>query len=619
MRRFWVLLCFLLVGGWAAASESPVHIAYPDEDGQRIEADSTFVFGAAPPGAAVFVNGIQAKTHDGLGAYLAVIPMNVGENQITVTAHWDGQVAEATRTVYFPGVWTTTDGSDGPRVEVEYMRPQGDTAWMVGDEVRVFLKGTAGADVSFSITGVQEHIPMLELTEYPSYFWGQGRFGDGTDATELLAVEGIYVGSYVIQPGDVAAYERVLFHFSQDGEAFDVPAMGRLSILDGAQPRVVEVTAEQAPLYASTGSEFHGRVWTWLGPGYPVAPVTWQPRGVRMQWIGQDGDYYRVRLSQGVELWAPRSDLRLLPSGTPLPQAQFSTVRTRDGERSSTVRFHLNQKVPVEVQYSAEPHQIQLLLHSVQWHQDSIFEDYKTAWLQGVHVRQVTQDQAAVTISLAGNRLDGYSLEYDGTDLVIALRQPPVVTAEEPLAGRTVVVDPGHGGPRDRGGTGPTGIHEKDVVLPIALQLAARLEDAGADVLLTRQQDTAVSLSDRRQLAEDVQADLLVSIHANAFPDGIDSTIHHGHSTIYTHPFHRPAAVALQDAMLRHVGFANYGIQMRGNLGVLRSAAVPSVLVEMGFMMYPEELAFMLSDDGQAALAEALLHGIADYFRALAP
>ncbi len=619
MNRFWMLFLFLMVTSWsgAAYADQPVHVAYPDEDGQRVEADSTFVFGAAPPGAEVLVNGIKAITEAEFGAYLAFIPLEVGENKITVEARWNGQTAQAMRTVYYPGVWTTTDSSDGPRIDPSWMIPQGDTAWVVGDEVRVLLKGTTGASVSFSIEGVCERIPMVELAEYPSYFWGAGRFGDGTDATRLLDVEGVYVGSYVIQPGDMARNERLVFHVSQDDEVFDVPAMGRLSILEPAQPRVLEVTSDQAPLYASTGMEFHGRVWTWLGSGYPVSPVAWQPEGTRMQWIGQEGEYYRVRLSGDTEFWARRSDVRLLPTGTPLPRAQFSTVRIRDGERSSSVRMHLNQRIPVQVVYRARPHQVKLVLHNVQWHQDSIFFDHQTAWIEGASVQQVTGSQAEVIIDLAGDRLDGYELYFDGSDLVIELRQPPQVWAGSPLEGRVIVVDPGHGGSRDRGGTGPTGIHEKDVVLPIALLLADGLREAGAEVILTRATDTAVGLADRRQLAEDAQADLLISVHANAFPDGIDSTVHHGHSTIYTHPFHEPAAKALQNAMLRHVGFPNYGIQMRGNLAILRSPMVPSVLVEIGFMMHPYELAFMLRPDGQKSLAEALYFGIVDYFEAL--
>lgn len=93
------------------------------------------------------------------------------------------------------------------------------------------------------------------------------------------------------------------------------------------------------------------------------------------------------------------------------------------------------------------------------------------------------------------------------TPLKMAARQTPV---------RLVVVDPGHGG-SETGAAGPGGLWEKDLTLKLARQLQAELRrDPGLRAVLTRQDDSQVDLLKRAKLANDLQADLFISIHANA-------------------------------------------------------------------------------------------------------
>ncbi len=80
---------------------------------------------------------------------------------------------------------------------------------------------------------------------------------------------------------------------------------------------------------------------------------------------------------------------------------------------------------------------------------------------------------------------------------------------------RRIVIDPGHGG-KDVGASGPTGTHEKDVALAIAKLAAEQLEASGVDVLLTRSDDSFISLEERTAIANKANADLFVSIHLNA-------------------------------------------------------------------------------------------------------
>lgn len=107
-----------------------------------------------------------------------------------------------------------------------------------------------------------------------------------------------------------------------------------------------------------------------------------------------------------------------------------------------------------------------------------------------------------------------------------ALAEPPDVGV--PAADRfdLVVLDAGHGG-HDEGATGPSGLHEKDLVLDVTKRLAEHLRERGLEVVLTRTGDRFLSLEERTAVANDARADLFLSIHANASqsrrPSGVET------------------------------------------------------------------------------------------------
>lgn len=97
-----------------------------------------------------------------------------------------------------------------------------------------------------------------------------------------------------------------------------------------------------------------------------------------------------------------------------------------------------------------------------------------------------------------------------------AREKPQPLPPPKPGKVRRIVVDPGHGG-HDPGASGANGVHEKDVVLAMGLKLAERLrKDLGLDVVMTRSTDVFIPLEERTAIANKVNADLFVSIHANA-------------------------------------------------------------------------------------------------------
>lgn len=200
-------------------------------------------------------------------------------------------------------------------------------------------------------------------------------------------------------------------------------------------------------------------------------------------------------------------------------------------------------------------------------------------------------------------------------------RRGEVAAVSWAVAGRTIAVDPGHGGV-DPGAVGPGGTLEKDVTLAISLRLRRILEQAGAVVVMTRETDTDLStpgkslgarkredLDRRLALVREKGADVYLGIQANAF-----GTRWTGAQTFY-YPRgeeSRRLAEEVQAELRRILG----NTQRRAkalDIYVLRNLNIPAVIVEVGFLSNAEEER-LLNDPGyQEKVALAIFSGLVRY------
>jgi N-acetylmuramoyl-L-alanine amidase len=194
---------------------------------------------------------------------------------------------------------------------------------------------------------------------------------------------------------------------------------------------------------------------------------------------------------------------------------------------------------------------------------------------------------------------------------------PPPVTNNPPTSlprardGRIlVIVDPGHGG-KDPGAIGLGGLREKDIILPIAQQVASILEQQGVKAVLTRNSDYFVDLAPRVSMAERMDADVFVSIHANSI--NLSRTDVSGLETYYYSSGQR-LAQTIHNSILQSVNVKDRGVR-RARFFVLRKSSMPSVLVEVGFVTGREDAA-KLSDPGyRSQMAQAIARGILLYIQ----
>ncbi len=218
-----------------------------------------------------------------------------------------------------------------------------------------------------------------------------------------------------------------------------------------------------------------------------------------------------------------------------------------------------------------------------------------------------------------------------------------------------IVIDAGHGG-HDTGTIGPTGLMEKDLVLDVSLRLGRLLESRlGADVIYTRDDDTFVPLETRTAIANEKQADLFISIHANSSPDsdarGVETyylnftsdpdalevaarenavsqkSIHELQDLVKKITLKekieesRELASDVQQSLYSGLSYKNPGLHNRGvkkaPFVVLIGANMPSILAEISFVSNPTDDKLLETPEYRQKIAESLYRGIAKYVSGL--
>lgn len=182
----------------------------------------------------------------------------------------------------------------------------------------------------------------------------------------------------------------------------------------------------------------------------------------------------------------------------------------------------------------------------------------------------------------------------------------PKPPADRRLVGRSIVIDPGHGG-RDPGALSPIGLCEKRVNLAVATELAWLLKQRGADVAMTRTADRFVELDDRAAIANRVRPDLFVSIHA----DSAANPLARGFSVYVARcaSWKSKAAAKKVVCALESTGLSNRGVR-RANFRVLVATACPAVLVEMGYLSNWCEARLLADAAFDRRIARALADGV---------
>lgn len=183
-----------------------------------------------------------------------------------------------------------------------------------------------------------------------------------------------------------------------------------------------------------------------------------------------------------------------------------------------------------------------------------------------------------------------------------------------PNVKHVIAIDAGHGD-HDPGAVG-NGIKEKDVNLAIALKVEKLLDKKGIQVVMTRTDDTYLTLQERVDVAVNKKADAFVSIHANSNTNSSANGTETYFSTAALSPraeSSKQLATFIQNRLYKALGTTNRGVK-EGKFHVIYKNPLPSALVELGFISNASDAKKLASDDYRNRAAEAIASGIEDYY-----
>lgn len=344
-----------------------------------------------------------------------------------------------------------------------------------------------------------------------------------------------------------------------------------------------------------------------IGRPTPSGTYKWfLPEGARLTVVGEAGEQVEVRLDSTTTAWFPAETITL--AGPPAAGPVVLGVPTFEpADEWVDVRIPANG-APFLVEVRGDT--VAVILYGTSAGTSTTISN-PDPLISAARLDEAGSGSTVLLLELARSPW-GYKAFYtEYGDLVFRLRRPPQLDPNNVLSGLRIAVDAGH---PPGGATGPTGLAEAEANLAISLRLAEQLRARGAEVLLTRPDAEPVGLEERVNAATAWNADLLVSVHNNAFAEGVNPFTNSGTSVYYFHPFAADLARSLDREIVEVTGIADLGAKW-SNLALARPTWMPSVLTESLFMLIPRQEAALKNPTFLDRLAAAHLRGIENALR----
>lgn len=299
--------------------------------------------------------------------------------------------------------------------------------------------------------------------------------------------------------------------------------------------------------------------------------------------IGEYGDFYKVQLARDDFAWISKIATKISKE-TNFDMAVLENIDHCVTDTQEIFRFKLSKRVPYIL--TEEKTGFNLTLYNMN----------DEAYHFGKYEFSIPMEQKKF----------GYESYY--TDNVLVVKLNKFIPNVKKI---TITIDAGHGG-AEFGAIGCLGNKEKDFNLDIAKRLKNVLSDAGANVIMTRDTDVNVSLSDRVKIANDNNSQIFISIHANALPDSLLDKDISGTEVYYFYNQSKNLAEKIQNSLVQKLGTKNGGVKQQ-SFAVVRNTNALSILVETGYMINPEENSKLMSEDFKNNIVQGIKEGVEKY------
>lgn len=559
-------------------------IVYPPNDRVTLSS-SIFVIGTAPPSTRVTLNGRDIHRSPA-GHFAPSVPLAIGNNTLTISLQSpNGQTQQFVRQVTRRSPVRQPPLAAG--ILEDTIRPNAELWKQPGDIACFEAIATPNAELSLQLW--DSRIQLMEQASSTS-LPAANEILTQTPTAGTVARAGLYRACAQL-PDRTAGLTTIPELTLNVGGQTVTKQTAPLKVLDPNRVLVARANTDDAIARN--------------GPSTDRIRYSPWPKGTESRVVGRENNW----LHTASDRWIASEEVDIEVVEEPPSSAIGSTQLVRVGEWTE-LRLPMTLKLPYNV--TEEPGQLILDIDGAVLQTDFFKLTPDNPLVEDVSWSQISPDRVRYILHLKQDYAWGYDIDYEGTTLLLRVRHSPEVDASAPLRGLKVAIDPGHGGSIDLGARGPTGMPEKDLVLPVSQQLKTLLEQQGATVLMTRTDDVFVPLADRAELQEEQEPHLFVSLHYNALPDSGNAETTRGIGSFWYFPHSRELAEALHLDLVNQLGQADYG-HFFSSLAVIRATTCPSVLLELGFAIHPEEFELISSPLHQQRTAEAIAQSLQSY------
>ena len=560
-------------------------IAQPMTD-TSIVGEGFNIFGTSNPAEGLYVNGRTVTNRVEEGFFNVFVSLSPGENIFVFSQ--DGQ-NDVTRVIYREAEVLEPDYIVLSRAEFLYAFPTQMEYISVGETLFFSVIAPIGAQVKVSFNGEE----LLLLPERRAASVNAERIYATTFSVAYImpAREGL---DAIIDIG------RPLYSMEFEGQSISTY---------GAMIRLI---GEQAAFHATVTAD---AAWTFPNPRLAGGPSWSLTRGQQalVRRTTEGGDW--VELDTG--MWIQRENVTLGFGAERVTNAFLSVGRYEISDFTHSIIWEAAYNPAARVDFDGHVLRMYFAMQEdvpeidlTDVSEQDLFFSSKTSGMRG------GVPYYAFTIR-TGINVEGFYTRFANGEFVLNIKQRRALAeGDYPLSGFTFVIDAGHGG-HDSGARGAMGIYmsEKDINLINARNLAGKLEELGAVVVLTRSTDVFLTLQERTQISRMIKPDMFISIHADSTVETTDATNIHGVSFWYRNPNSRALAEHFTNE-LHYINPRTTRIKSanHANFFVCRPTWTPSVIVEASFMNNINDFAWMLNPENQQALADGLASAILSYY-----
>ncbi len=570
------------------ANGVPLEFGSPD-DGADIGLNASYIIGRCDPSVPLYMNGRPVSLTKN-GYFSVYVSLGNGKNEFEFVHGEENK----TFTLYNgkpPAQSTSSSASKYDKLDsfsISSVSPTCEYIVLGGTELEIKVTAPAGSAVKASVIGSEVELsPTVNPPDKGSILYSDTYTGTLV-LPEYTAESGLQDLGRITVTAEKGEYRS-----EKTGSRV------RLSPDDGFSIPV-EIKKDDTYLKVSHDS--------WYYDDYTSAMSGMRDNAVELA----DG-WYRLRM-KGYVAEEDVTELR----GNEIPNAMISAAYMSETEECTTVTFEISENVPFNC-FIDDKNNVSMTLYnvitsntpSISMTQNPLFNSTD----KGIGARQ---NVFKYYLGLKDrDNYYGFSYRYEDGKLIVDFRNPKIIDAssDKPLDGLKIVVDAGHGG-RETGARSPIpGYYEKDMNLEISSVTQKRLEELGAEVIMTRTDDETYPLLGRCEEYAAMSPDLLISIHQNSMSFDTDITVIRGEVGLYFTDAGRPLADIVSDKLASALIRLKRQTQQQ-RLAIVRNPKFPSALFEVGFITSVEEFDMMMDDNKKNidSAGMAIADGILEYY-----